>query len=192
MWKSRPSWQRDHPRVCGEKPSTATMTGIHRGSPPRVRGKGGSGAGVGRREGITPACAGKSDRKDHREYERRDHPRVCGEKLRRDHSPAYCQGSPPRVRGKEQNVPVKQAQSRITPACAGKSHNHIYGAEIDGDHPRVCGEKAQSCIETGNFAGSPPRVRGKVCLHSVDIPSDGITPACAGKSHQENLYRLGS
>ena len=34
-----PAWQRDHPRVCGEKYSGLRLACFHTGSPPRVRGK---------------------------------------------------------------------------------------------------------------------------------------------------------
>ena len=29
----------DHPRVCGEKPDVVKMQSMHKGSPPRMRGK---------------------------------------------------------------------------------------------------------------------------------------------------------
>ena len=35
--------------------------------------------------------------------------------------------------------------------------------------------------------GSPPRVRGKVELALEDVNTEGITPACAGKSMISNL-----
>ena len=54
------SQNRDHPRMCGEKPGPDTASKVAGGSPPHVRGK------VCQLEnhqmvvGITPACAGKS------------------------------------------------------------------------------------------------------------------------------------
>ena len=50
----------DHPRVCGEKLSFVFKSSAKSGSPPRVRGKGGSQSGTNVQQGITPACAGKS------------------------------------------------------------------------------------------------------------------------------------
>ena len=55
-----PQGQRDHPRVCGEKHEPARAQGLIMGSPPRVRGKGGSQRPNTGPPGITPACAGKS------------------------------------------------------------------------------------------------------------------------------------
>ena len=71
----------DHPRVCGEKGFVNHDWKGLEGSPPRMRGKEG-GADPGRTEpGITPAYAGKSSRQPGAGRWRRDHPRVCGEKL---------------------------------------------------------------------------------------------------------------
>ena len=50
----------DHPRVCGEKTSSSTRCTSHRGSPPRMRGKGRVHRLMRLRHGITPAYAGKS------------------------------------------------------------------------------------------------------------------------------------
>ena len=69
---------------------------------------------------ITPACAGKSSTFLRAHPCRRDHPRVCGEKV----SSALCStsvsGSPPRVRGKACWAKYDPESEGITPACAGK------------------------------------------------------------------------
>ena len=72
----------DHPRLCGEKLKNGRETLVLQGSPPPMRGKvriftdscGG--------QGITPAYAGKSKCDGFREFWIKDHPRLCGEKLR--------------------------------------------------------------------------------------------------------------
>ena len=51
---------RDHPRVCGENAPEMMACPTESGSPPRVRGKQGSHVKCGNRQGITPACAGKT------------------------------------------------------------------------------------------------------------------------------------
>ena len=51
------------------------------------------------------------------------------------------------------------------------------------DHPRMCGEKATSAAVASGELGSPPHVRGKVDKHKRQYNDEGITPACAGKSH---------
>ena len=70
----------DHPRVCGEKSVTWLKPKESSGSPPRVRGKVNVGNNPLAKEGITPACAGKSDQRAFHRSEHQDHPRVCGEK----------------------------------------------------------------------------------------------------------------
>ena len=111
---------------------------------------------------ITPACAGKSCRAVVRCCPASDHPRVCGEKARCRMVSRDITGSPPRVRGKEKKGFGGFVNTRITPACAGKSGGGIV------QHP--------------DKQGSPPRVRGKVCSRRVESKQTRITPACAGKS----------
>ena len=59
-WNLFLNYNRDHPRLCGEKykPSKSKFRG--QGSPPPMRGKGQSGARQAQSAGITPAYAGKS------------------------------------------------------------------------------------------------------------------------------------
>ena len=52
--------EQDHPRVCGENPPRPHCSAARRGSPPRVRGKLIAELGDLSRQGITPACAGKT------------------------------------------------------------------------------------------------------------------------------------
>ena len=93
---------RDHPRVCGEKFLKISIFHNFLGSPPRVRGKGTRMAGEPKLHGITPACAGKSTTSSSWQTRFWDHPRVCGEKLYGKWDIFEGQGSPPRVRGKDE------------------------------------------------------------------------------------------
>ena len=91
----------DHPRVCGEKFAPRPASSRPSGSPPRMRGKAIFASCSMVRSGITPAYAGKRNRKRHQCRHGKDHPRVCGEKertIRQRHTKA---GSPPRMRGKD-------------------------------------------------------------------------------------------
>ena len=112
---------RDHPRVCGEKPSLNLTNHYFKGSPPRVRGKALVLPTPGMPLGITPACAGKSGSLAYR--------------------PRAFMGSPPRVRGKDLRKRGPDGPCRITPACAGKRRKASLSSGRYGDHPRVCGEK---------------------------------------------------
>ena len=59
--EGRHGW--DHPRVCGENCAAGAACFLNSGSPPRVRGKFNVAGNADRKEGITPACAGKILRK---------------------------------------------------------------------------------------------------------------------------------
>ena len=131
----------DHPRMCGEKFNCNPGSPQHWGSPPHMRGK----AKIFRRwsaeMGITPAYAGKSARILKRRTEKRDHPRVCGEKAVCSAVARQRLGSPPRMRGKAYKHFSSSNTTGITPAYAGKSVQPYKWLVTTQDHPRVCGEK---------------------------------------------------
>ena len=110
-----------------------------------MRGKGGQNTHHGKLVGITPAYAGKRILHSHQSAVHQDHPRVCGEKTISRAIRDADWGSPPRMRGKEYVYKDAGALSRITPAYAGKSFSGQVRGVPEQDHPRVCGEKHQSC-----------------------------------------------
>ena len=133
-------------------------------------------------KGITPACAGKRQTRQGYRANKKDHPRVRGEKIVFAYIHALLLGSPPRARGKVRSLIAVIHHLRITPACAGKS-KHKYGAQArTEDHPRVRGEKYSQESFRVNHGGSPPRARGKVSSFIAAADGRRITPACAGKS----------
>ena len=172
---------RDHPRVCGEKQGVPAVAGRNLGSPPRMRGKVLPLLHSPHPPGITPACAGKRLRIGVRYAQRKDHPRVCGEKRQGNMNKEVKVGSPPRMRGKASHHEVCVLVLGITPAYAGKSSTATLAAHSTGDHPRVCGEKGIHLLSFGLIPGSPPRMRGKAIQSRPDYPDNGITPAYAGK-----------
>ena len=111
-----------------------------------------------------------------------DHPRVCGEKVRRDAPAGGAVGSPPRMRGKAKELPPRQCYLGITPAYAGKSTRPFSSGHENGDHPRVCGEKQKTPPWGVEKGGSPPRMRGKGVQPRDKRVAVRITPAYAGKS----------
>ena len=114
---------------------------------------------------ITPAYAGKRPARPGYAYNRRDHPRVCGEK------PDF--------------TVCPERQAGITPAYAGKRNSNAEVTQAYEDHPRVCGEKSLFSQIWENKQGSPPRMRGKACRGHLFALPKGITPAYAGKSKGE-------
>ena len=144
--KSCPEWRGmlrsgDHPRVGGEKCVSGTWLKCLSGSPPRGRGKGAATVQIPRERRITPAWAGKSCCSSSAFCIRWDHPRMGGEKFRRQGA-FYCVlGSPPHGRGKSDPTDRNRPAFRTTPAWAGKSgRSHHLGQHVR-DHPRVGGEK---------------------------------------------------
>ena len=110
---------------------------------------------------ITPACAGKRPLNICWRRQKRDHPRVCGEKAAYLRAVWVPKGSPPHVRGKVASIHTLTPCRGITPACAGKRASHSETLCHTRDHPRMCGEK---CLY---FRATSATIR--------------ITPACAGK-----------
>ena len=139
-------------------------TGLHvtGGSPPRVRGKERGLPVEHRKEGITPARAGKRNWPPEQCGPSRDHPRACGEKGKAAKKKFASSGSPPRVRGKALSQPGVIAAWGITPARAGKRYGSSCESSTHRDHPRACGEKIREQLRKLNAQGSPPRMRGKV------------------------------
>ena len=131
--------------------------------------------------GITPAYAGKRQELLSCRMNRKDHPRVCGEKPPLEETGNPVQGSPPRMRGKDLSAIVSPPYVGITPAYAGKRNSFTKSFEEHGDHPRVCGEKFDLDCTCVTELGSPPRMRGKGPDDRAHPLVPGITPAYAGK-----------
>ena len=91
-------------------------------------------------QGITPACAGKTQTLLTAHLLCWDHPRVCGKNILNLDDEAYDKGSPPRVREKLTCTIRKVYLYRITPACAGKTFTKDFFGHFEEDHPRVCGK----------------------------------------------------
>ena len=130
----------DHPRGCGENGFSAYCQLTLAGSPPRMRGKQKIRAASQWIEGITPADAGKTLKRVRPLIFMRDHPRGCGENIRRRAIQLPFPGSPPRMRGKQLTSNTIPLPTRITPADAGKTITVMCKIIIDKDHPRGCGE----------------------------------------------------
>ena len=92
------------------------------------------------------------------------------------------------MRGKGVAHRTEDLRTGITPAYAGKSGSASGAGSPDGDHPRVCGEKASHAGSGVRMVGSPPRLRGKEGLCRDGLLKLGITPAYAGKSSLRGLW----
>ena len=90
----------DHPRRCGENDIYREPFKRVAGSPPQVRGKRFLPLFATAHPGITPAGAGKTTLLPSRTFAAQDHPRRCGENVKKACKAAGLPGSPPQVRGK--------------------------------------------------------------------------------------------
>ena len=192
--KRAPLWwcasaPRDHPRMRGEKNAAYADLFEVMGSPPHAREK-----DFRRTENpcphrITPACAGKSSLLRTNRSRGRDHPRMRGEKPCRAVFSFSIKGSPPHARGKVRQIRSTLRVTGITPACAGKrTHQHILYPQ-HRDHPRMRGEKLYGGAGSGKSVGSPPHARGKEQAEARQTELAGITPACAGKSRNQQSQK---
>ena len=105
--------------------------------------------------GITPAYAGKRIFFNPFELLTKDHPRLCGEKLRLSIMPVLIVGSPPPMRGKGKPGSTGSDDFRITPAYAGKSYPKSAPFRRITDHPRLCGEKTKKIPKQRYFFHQP-------------------------------------
>ena len=173
---------KDHPRLCGEKCAEPSIVVTIQGSPPPMRGKVVRAIPDILRKRITPAYAGKSANVTLAGSSGWDHPRLCGEKYEPGIEKSLNLGSPPPMRGKDEENAVIGSCNGITPAYAGKSQESESLISRTRDHPRLCGEKKEDTKMTVTKIGSPPPMRGKGSVVRVLSLTVRITPAYAGKS----------
>ena len=112
-------------------------------------------------DGITPAHAGRIDKKMDSVYGVQDHPRACGKNML--HTLIFEQntGSPPRMR---EEFDEKGLQS-----------------DKERDHPRACGKNEEYRNLVRLERGSPPRMREEFVTACVLECLVRITPAHAGR-----------
>ncbi|SCQ64064.1 Hypothetical protein PFR_JS9-2_2012 [Propionibacterium freudenreichii] len=178
-------WRRaipDHPRVCGEnRPMWASVV-VSDGSPPRMRGEPVATDHESHGERITPAYAGRTFGNRASNVGAVDHPRVCGENHESHGELVPGAGSPPRMRGELSQQVQRHCRDGITPAYAGRTLGSLARRRRRQDHPRVCGENWVAALIASPAAGSPPRMRGELCLPVSAWLLRGITPAYAGRT----------
>ena len=153
-----------------------------KGSPPRVREKLVLLVVIIKSLRITPASAGKTSCVLSSGLRDRDHPRMCGKNHKANTSICVCLGSPPRVREKLISSNSSSRNTRITPACAGKTQTETSLPCLIRDHPRECGKNSITLARIVADPGSPPRVREKRCSNDSGKSRLRITPASAGKT----------
>ena len=86
------------------------------------------------------------------------------------------------MRGKLPPTKFDEDVYGITPADAGKTFFISFILLFLQDHPRGCGENAETESGCSAMIGSPPRMRGKPPVIADALPTLRITPADAGKT----------
>ena len=160
--RSRCTFNRDHPRVCGEHPTEHVFVREAMGSSPRMRG-----ALCLRRQnhqvaGIIPAYAGSTSSAFVDKLFDWDHPRVCGEHEFRKIAQDTPAGSSPRMRGAPLINGAAPISIGIIPAYAGSTQRTRRSALF--------------------VLGSSPRMRGAPVPHLQEAEAPGIIPAYAGST----------
>ena len=93
-----------------------------------------------------PAYAGKTALMPILSTALTEHPRVCGENIRKCAVNLIAGGTSPRMRGKHLFCYLNFDESRNIPAYAGKTSYHLCREPAGGEHPRVCGENLRSLL----------------------------------------------
>ena len=131
---------------------------------------------------IIPARAGQTRGFGCLFFSRSDHPRACGANMDLTIANAYRPGSSPRVRGKRLHVLVVVGVGRIIPARAGQTGAVGRVRRSCPDHPRACGANVSLTPSFDGWAGSSPRVRGKLDDCLIAHLGGRIIPARAGQT----------
>ena len=180
----RRSRTRAHPRSHGENMGLPIGYVSTPGSSPLTRGKRASGWHGASCGGLIPAHAGKTDQRGARGSTRAAHPRSRGENGRCSLSFSLLRGSSPLTRGKRGLVVACEVGARLIPAHAGKTPYGTTPHLQSGAHPRSRGENSASALAFSRPHGSSPLTRGKLPRELVDVLSEGLIPAHAGKTRR--------
>ena len=161
--------QQDHPRMRGEDRLGGRINFVDVGSPPHARGRRARNTVDYSTPRITPACAGKTSRRQRLATLCADHPRMRGEDFALKVVKELLKGSPPHARGRHVYIVAPLDDVRITPACAGKTARRFPRKCGGRDHPRMRGEDPCSIEFVRRRWGSPPHARGRPYIYSCRI-----------------------
>ena len=181
---------RDHPRMRGEHEGAMMLERLDMGSSPHARGAHDVVTVAESTVGIIPACAGSTHSRRTPMPSTRDHPRMRGE-----HSPSSDRssadvGSSPHARGAPTKTRSTTSCRGIIPACAGSTCCRGRYGTPRGDHPRMRGEHYKRLDAQGHRMGSSPHARGARRRCQDTKRGDGIIPACAGSTLENQPQSL--
>ena len=151
---------RKHPRRCGELGRLRHKLTDHLETPPQMRGTRRPEAEDPRRRGNTPADAGNSSPSLRSHFERRKHPRRCGELCGLMRSCLPKTETPPQMRGTLSVCAFFAVVRGNTPADAGNSVVLLVDKGVARKHPRRCGELGMPFSSVWCVSETPPQMRG--------------------------------
>ena len=111
-----------------------------------------------------------------------EHPRVCGENVRKPPPTIRLTGTSPRMRGKQRGAYGCFRCTRNIPAYAGKTVCVNSVTITFPEHPRVCGENSAFTAWFCPRNGTSPRMRGKPRPVMWCVSQARNIPAYAGKT----------
>ena len=117
---------------------------------------------------------------------------MCGKDCANPSLSLTAMGSPPHVRERPDAMQEDARNTRITPACAGKTTDFDVIDTANEDHPRMCGKDYFCLVQLIMGLGSPPHVRERQTQKQLKLLNNRITPACAGKTVTKATHSLGN
>ncbi len=182
MCKSSAHSSQDHPRSRGEHTADSPAAITAGGSSPLTRGARAILRTNIMSDGIIPAHAGSTRALGSGGGVPWDHPRSRGEHAAATTVTGLPQGSSPLTRGALMWLSGRGVSTRIIPAHAGSTKQHLLKQQCNRDHPRSRGEHPPVPPAPSLNPGSSPLTRGAQC--SPSTPSNGgrIIPAHAGST----------
>ena len=161
-----------HPRLRGEDFTGRLELFFAMETPPLTRGRPQAPSEPMRRQGNTPAYAGKTSPLRKRLTPCRKHPRLRGEDFISDAPPVERVRNTPAYAGKTEAVAVRVAEFR--------------------KHPRLRGEDGSSRDFCRPYSETPPLTRGRPVWGAYESDLGGNTPAYAGKTVYQTYQEFGS
>ena len=132
--------RKDHPRECGERVISTEIDMWGLGSSPRVWGTADRAPLPSQCQRIIPASVGNGTASTSSPLVQTDHPRECGERLRKASNHRFRCGSSPRVWGTGGYGARCPGRHRIIPASVGNGGNVLHVLSVSrGSSPRVWG-----------------------------------------------------
>ena len=180
--------KKDHPRLRGKDSTTFLPKSSITGSPPLTRERPVSTVSTPSFLGITPAYAGKTNKRVARSKINTDHPRLRGKDVCRFCFMIICCMDHPRLRGKDKRPMIFNSSFEgsppltrerlvfvfglkviywITPAYAGKTFQLAELLLQLQDHPRLRGKDPASASQQDYYIGSPPLTRERLFLDFI-------------------------